>query len=342
MTVNGQSAGGGGWGGILTHQSPPGSLNTGYGTVDIDASTAGGSNITPLSPGAYVEAQTDATYYQQYTYSQITASCGAACGSFYDPYHFSLPGGTGEGSDLPSWSVTVWAAPIILVYKTVSQIIGTAHNGATYTAAGSRSNFKIKFRSFIPPAWVNGPFQDFCTTINGIQHDVLYGGDNRSFDPFATSYRATSEALISLATSSVVGTPVFKAGTTYRYADDALPVGGYTLGTDNVLHDCHLTDNILPESAANMYEFTSPAGPLAVQANLWGTTTNLASTAGPGRPQYLGMFFSQLTLQVIPTIQPTLSNTLILAFPRMRRISVRKIYTAISRPPLAAPILLGV
>ena|ERR1700685_371589 len=95
--------------------------------------------------------------------------------------------------------------------------------------------------------------------------------NNRSFDPFSLSYRAGTEALVSSATASTLGLPIYVAGNTYRYAPDAIAPNGYTLISDTVLHDCHLLDNIVGESIANMNSAYSGTPGTGVNANFYGS-----------------------------------------------------------------------
>lgn len=111
----------------------------------------------------------------------------------------------------------------------------------------------------------------------GGNHGVYYIGDHRDFSPFSRSFRAHSEVIVSAASGSAITSPVFLAGTTTRYSDDALAPDGYTLVGDANYNDCHLTDKVVPGIiAANVLVQSGGFG--VVSAELYGDATNMATT----------------------------------------------------------------
>ena len=83
----------------------------------------------------------------------------------------------------------------------------------------------------------------------------IFGGDNRSFDPFADSVRFSTHIVVNSSgihlgqalqpgLSCSLGDLGNCASGSTRYAGDALNADGYTLTSDYVLNDCHLTDQL--------------------------------------------------------------------------------------------------
>ena len=165
--------------------------------------------------------------------------------------------------------------------RTVLQEIGSSSNGTSVTVPGGRSDFYLKLRAFIPPAWIYGP--DACINSSNVVLHTIYGGDNRGFDPFSPRYRTDSEVFVSTLTGSAISPALFDAGTTYRYASDALNPDGYTLTSDAILNDCHYTDKVVKEPSTNMHVSVSGGGS-TVHANFYGSATDLATAAQSWAP----------------------------------------------------------
>ena len=233
------------------------------------------------SAGHYYEAKSTFDLVAEYLESQVISGCGLYCGYYYDPYNYTFIGTSSEGATIPTFNTTVWAAPIIITAAVVKRILALGTNGTSYTVPGNRGVFNLKLRAFIPAAWFKGP--DPCFVGSTLVSGTIYAGDNRTYDPFSTSYRARSEATISASTGSTIGAPILDGGVTRRYASDAVAPDGYTLREDGALHDCHYTDNVFLESNSDMHLSLS-GGSGIIHANFWGSAKDEASDLGSATP----------------------------------------------------------
>lgn len=161
---------------------------------------------TMATPGHYYEGTSRYELAAEYTEEEVIPNCGLDCGLWYDPFDYSFVATSSEGTDIPIFTTTVWAAPIIVTIVSAVKILATGNNGSSVTVPGSRDIFHLKLRAFIPPAWVLGAGYpaDYCIDSLGLRHNVVYVGDNRGFDPFSNSYRASSDVTVSAASGSAI------------------------------------------------------------------------------------------------------------------------------------------
>lgn len=180
------------------------------------------------------------------------------------------------------------AAPIIVEVARAASVIASGRNGTSVKAPGAQDVFALKTRAFIPAAWVRGVGfpGDFCVDSNGTIRNVLYAGDNRSYDPFLLSYRAESKVAVSASFGAAVGDrPLYAAGTTTRYSDDAVGIDGYTLRGDYVYGDCHLTDYV-KQGSVDANTIVNSGGYGIVNAELVANGTNVATTFPDWTPPF--------------------------------------------------------
>lgn len=236
------------------------------------------------NPGDYIQAITTYAMVIKYTEQQVNpGGCGVFCLDWFDAYYYGFMEDNPEGMDIPTFTTTVWAAPIVIAAVHAAKTISLGQNGSSYRVPGGGTVFDLKLRAFIPPAWINGPpVVDNCIAGNGTTRSTIYAGDNRGFDPFSTSFRTYSNVTVSSFNATALWT-YFAAGKTIRYASDAIAPDGYTLYSDSVLHDCHYTDNVVYEQTYDMHSSTG-GGNGTVNTHLWGSCTDLASNAQSWAP----------------------------------------------------------
>ena len=195
---------------------------------------------TPAQAGYEVVAETTHTLSVTYQEYQVDTSCTADCYDWADVSGYQLIDNGGDPDWGPTWTVWVWAAPI--VYTTVvNQIVVDQQSGGRYRPAGPPATFDLRLRSFIPPLYVVGP-EPYCFPFTN--KSVLYNGNNRSFDPWSAEYKGhQSVTLVPAGPLALI--PVNDVGATERFASDAVYQGPYgqTLKWDSVLHDCFLLDD---------------------------------------------------------------------------------------------------
>lgn len=237
--------------------------------------------VSSPTAGDYYEAQSTFSGITEYQWSQVIQNCGPLCQSWYDPFNYDLVESNPQGTDIPTFNRTVWAAPIVLAVARFAKILTLGHNANALTIPGNPGVFDLKLRAFIPPAWVRGA--DTCLASDGTVRGTIYAGDNRSFDPFSNNYRAHSEVVVSASSGSETSTPIFLAGVTTRYASDALAPDGYTLIGDNVYSDCHLTDTVMLESNSSMYVSVSGSQG-TVTTNFYGSAQDATTILGSNTP----------------------------------------------------------
>jgi hypothetical protein len=236
------------------------------------------------SPGHYYEADSNDYLSAQYYGYQVIPDCTAYCYDFYDPFDYDILEKSPGSTDSPTWNTTVWGPTLVIAIMRVGQTINLGgQNGSSVTVPGNPSLFDVKFRSFIPPAWIwgAGPPLDFCINSYGVVYGVIYAGDNRDFSPYSERYKTHSEAVI----DANSGTALTRtdAGTPVRYSGDALAPDGYTLIGDDILHDCHLTDDRLKETNLGMHVDTNGGGGEAL-VHFYGSALNATTwpvTADP-------------------------------------------------------------
>jgi hypothetical protein len=261
--------------GVLVAQSTWGfnSGQTGFGsTLAVISTPKAGHTFQGYSVFQLTET------YLEY---QVISNCGAYCNYWYDPFNYTFVASNPEGTDDPTFATTVWAAPIVIAVASPSKVISTGNNASTVSVPGARDYFDLKFRSFIPAAWVYGAGYpiDYCIDASGNKHKPIYAGDHRNFDPFSKNYRSFQEVAVSASAGKATTMPFYGAGTTVRYSDDALASDRYSLIGDGVLNDCHLTDQVKPGSISGNTAISGGGG--TIQANLYGSATNMATTWGP-------------------------------------------------------------
>jgi hypothetical protein len=221
---------------------------------------------------------------------------GAGRGEIYDPFNYDfVEENPGEGTTIPTWYSNVWATIVVATIARVASVISLGHNANAMTIPGGNPNtFDLKFRAFIPPAWVRGP--DPCLLVDNsgnlyVANWTIYGGDNRGFDPFSRNYRAHAEGVVSTLTGTWQGgtvygsgrNPYYDAGITTRYAGDALAPDGFTLYSDYVYHDCHYTDNVFKEDNSHM-SGSAQGGSGSVTVNFYGDVNDQISDLGQNTP----------------------------------------------------------
>jgi hypothetical protein len=235
----------------------------------------------PAKPGAYYEARSAFSLVIQYRVFDVNRACGSYCNYYYDAFAYDTVLQNPQTTEIPVFRTIVWAAPIIIgqIY-TVGKLLHLGGNGdGVQVPGGTRTVFALKSKAFIPNAWIWGAGfpVDFCVDSHGTTRKPIYAGDHRRFDP-SGSYRADSEGYVSTATGAAVGPTFVDAGVTTRYADDAIAIDGYTLLSDNVLGDCHYTDNHVKGSNTGHIDVWGGAG--QVTAHLYGAATNNAVSPG--------------------------------------------------------------
>ena len=125
--------------------------------VDVASGTATGylalsTSETNPTPGHYYEATSDAYVVTQY--QDVVTSCTEYCGPgyYYDPFDFSSVAENPEQVDIPDFTTTVWAPPIVSVIATAVSSIHLGSNGSSLSVPGNRDVFKLAVRQFIPMA----------------------------------------------------------------------------------------------------------------------------------------------------------------------------------------------
>jgi hypothetical protein len=151
----------------------------------------------------------------------------------------------------------------------------------------SAPDFNVSFSTFIPTNYLDGPPQAFCIpaphlglppVIHGPQH-LVFAGDDRGFDPNATSFRTRQTVGVvpeQSASDSGIGTPPSEqVGESKSYASDALADGKITSADDDaVLHDCHLLDDRGFASTSGMHVDVTRVNAHQVKAHLYGGAGN--------------------------------------------------------------------
>lgn len=158
----------------------------------------------------------------------------------------------------------------------------------------SSPTFKVSFSTFIPTNYVSGPPQSFCLVapqlwppkITGPQH-LVFAGDDRGFDPNATSFRTRQTVGLvpeESSSSSGVGTaPAELVGESKAYAPDALAGDNRVDPADDdaVLHDCHLLQDRGFASTSNMHVDVTRVNAHQVKAHLYGGAGNPLVSGAP-------------------------------------------------------------
>jgi hypothetical protein len=139
---------------------------------------------------AWVTASTDQDYSTEYYYgsqldvaafrngtevwSQVVPGCGAFCDYWYDAFNYDFVEGNPEGTEIPTWSAIVWSTLVVEpIASVVSSIpLGQGGNGMRIPG-GNPSVFDLKFRAFIPPAWVYGPDAVQNAALGKMANDIL-------------------------------------------------------------------------------------------------------------------------------------------------------------------------
>jgi hypothetical protein len=137
--------------------------------------------------------------------------------------------------------------------------------------------FAVSFSTFIPADHVPGAPQAFCGFP---PHVYVFGGDNRGFDPNATSFR--TRQLVNAIPDESQSSAGFQAGSiaelvgqTTAYAPDALADGKIDAAdNDGVLHDCHLLDDTGYASTSNMHVAVTRVNAKQVSIHLYGGASN--------------------------------------------------------------------
>ena len=172
---------------------------------------------------------------------------------------------------------------MVVVTPITGQLIQLGHNASAIHAPGVPQAFPLRFRAFIPPAWINGP--DPCVSPGPYFYTyTIYGGDHRNFSPTSNNFRLAADGIVTTNSYAVANPPgydsAYRAGTTYRYADNALASDGYTLISDNVLHDCFLLDSVVQESWYDQAIKVTGLSPGSVTVNAYGSGTDEAAITG--------------------------------------------------------------
>jgi hypothetical protein len=236
---------------------------------------------TQAETGAVFDAITWFDIVVEYQTYEVVAGC-YSCSDWYDPFNYSFVSQKGEVIDLGiTYGVWVWAAPTIVVSRTVSEVIQLGNTGGRANLPGPKGVFDLKVRAFIPVNWIWGPDACFVThpTDGVIGMSTIYGGDGRDYNPFElTAYRGMSSIMLSSA-GYILGIPFHNTGRTDRYVADALQSDGQTLKQDAVLHDCYLLDNWGRASFTNMHVAVSGSAP-SISANFYAGISNPVSPPG--------------------------------------------------------------
>jgi hypothetical protein len=156
------------------------------------------------------------------------------------------------------------------------------------------SEYKVSFSTFIPTNYLTGPPQAFCIVppqlwppaIHGPQ-GLVFAGDDRGFDPNATSFRTRQTVGLvpeQSASSSGVSTPAAEAvGESKAYAPDALAGDNRIDPADDdaTLGDCHLLHARGTASTSNMHVDVTRVNDHQVKAHLYGGAGNPLVVGAP-------------------------------------------------------------
>lgn len=184
-------------------------------------------------------------------------------------------------------NLSLYGPLIVIATPIASHLIHLGSNANALHAPGIPQAFPLKFRAFIPPAWINGPDTCVSTVYPNFLTGTIYGGDNRNFNPFSSSFRLAVDGIVSNGTYAVASPPgvaPYRAGTTYRYSSNALAPDGFTLLQDTVLHDCYELDNVVQESWYDQQLAVTGLSPGVVTANMYGSGSDLAAITGSLSP----------------------------------------------------------
>ena len=234
----------------------------GTGSVYVEAPAEAGVEFTAL------------TYYQgvvRYQTYEVVPGC-YTCYDWYDAYGFISISRRGDPTQWgPTFSVWVWAAPII-VERILEEVFDLGESGGKKRAPGQAVDFDVAVRSFIPVKWVEGAEVPF--TPGGCT-GVLYGGDKRTYQRFTFDVRTHSQAILVPDLGSYVGTLYKYTGRTWRYDKTSGLSSGGELLNDSVLHDCYKLDNhgFAPITGMNIVINGNPATRLA-SARMYGGASN--------------------------------------------------------------------
>jgi hypothetical protein len=181
------------------------------------------------------------------------------CYDWYDPYNYSILARDGDPIDTGiTFSVWVWAAPIMVV-RTLWQQIQLGNTGGSGNGIpGPRNVFYLKVKAFIRPSYVFGP--DTCSTGGFVVKSTVYKGDGRGFDPYSFNYRAMSSIMLSAGGYILPGTTYHDTGLSEQYASDGLVNG--VLTPDPVLDDCYKLNRRRRASNSDMHVAVSGPPPL--------------------------------------------------------------------------------
>ena len=156
------------------------------------------------------------------------------------------------------------------------------------------AEYKVSFSTFIPTNYLTGPPNAFCIVrpqlwppvIHGPQQ-LVFAGDDRGFDPNATSFRTRQTVGVvseQSANSSGVGTAAVEAvGESKAYAPDALAGDNRIDPADDdaTLGDCHLLHSRGTASTSNMHVDVTRVNEHQVKAHLYGGAGNPLVAGAP-------------------------------------------------------------
>ena len=158
--------------------------------------------------------------------------------------------------------------------------------GASLIVFYEKTSFKVSFSTFIPADHVPG-FPAFCR-VGFRPMFYVFAGDDRSFDPNATSFR--TRQLVGVVPESSAdadgledGSIAELVGPSKAYAPDALAGDNKITPADDdaVLHDCHLLDNVASASTSNMHVDVTRVNAHQVSVHLHGGAANPLVPAAP-------------------------------------------------------------
>lgn len=186
----------------------PGTVETSY-TIPGVAPYGSTTYINDITPGIYTEATDHVVDFFYVT----------SVGEYYDPYGYSVVTSDGGDYDSGYWfSVTVWGTYI----EEASVILGESYDSTDNNGNSALQGPSIttaSYQAFIPSDWVPGPGALTCLSD-------IYAGDNRTFNPNISSYRAMQALQMGIGgLTSVNATnapPAEATGWSYEFSQNVL------------------------------------------------------------------------------------------------------------------------
>ena len=274
-----------------------------FGYWSTDYGSGGAVAVAPGEPG--VELTAISYYYgvTRYMTYEVVYGCWD-CYDWYDAYGYSLIAGTGGPWEGPTFSVWVWAAPLIIA-RILEETTDLGDGGAKFRPPGAPQDFDVQVRSFIPAPWVDSVFAVDSCGINPL-HQVIYNGNNRGFAR-GTNYNVKTHSNLFLrpdAGGQAPGSYVYHyTGHTERYEKaTGLAPDGITLLRDPVLHDCYKLDDSGFAPTGNLHaDVSGNAGARLASAHFYGGAANPLVFGAPEISWDISVSISNPTPPLLPS-----------------------------------------